>query len=212
MPCDGGIALSSGDVPLAGRALDGAAAAFRRATRPDLVVSFLSYFSVLTAASAARIGARVVFNQQTPMSAFLTDRDYHWRRPWHRRVFSWASRYGYRKADAIVATSKGVADDLVAAFGVPAGHIHVVHNPVDLDAIAAAAGEADRSGACNGAGSRRSSSPPAVSPMRRTIRCSSRRWRCCGRGCRRSCSSSGSGDREASLRALVAEKQLGHAS
>jgi len=105
-------------------------------------VSFLSYLSVLSAASAARIGARVIFNQQTPISAFLTDQDYHWRRPWHRRVFSWASRYGYRKADAIVATSAGVADDLAAAFSVPAGHIHVIHNPIDLEAIAGAAGEA----------------------------------------------------------------------
>ena len=35
---------------------------FFASTRPDLVVSFLSYFSVLSAASAARIGARVVFN------------------------------------------------------------------------------------------------------------------------------------------------------
>jgi glycosyltransferase involved in cell wall biosynthesis len=138
---DGAIALSSGDVS----SRIGRWTALRRhfvATRPDLIVSFLSYLSVLAAASAARIGARVIFNQQTPMSAFLTDQDYHWRRPWHRRVFSWASRYGYRKADAIVATSAGVADDLAAAFGVPAGRIHVIHNPIDLDAIAAAAAEA----------------------------------------------------------------------
>jgi glycosyltransferase involved in cell wall biosynthesis len=138
---DGGIVLSSGDVS----SRVGRWTALRRhfaATRPDLIVSFLSYLSVLSAASAARIGARVIFNQQTPISAFLTDQDYHWRRPWHRRVFSWASRYGYRKADAIVATSAGVADDLAAAFSVPAGHIHVIHNPIDLDAIAAAAGEA----------------------------------------------------------------------
>ena len=47
-------------------------------------------------------------------------------------------------ADAIVATSAGVADDLAGAFGVPAGHIHVIHNPIDLDAIVAAAAEADR--------------------------------------------------------------------
>ena len=32
----------------------------------------------------AGIGARVVFNQQTPMSAFLADGDYPWRRQWHR--------------------------------------------------------------------------------------------------------------------------------
>ena len=112
-----------------------------RNTRPNLVVSFLSYFSVLSATRSAAIGARVVFNQQTPMSAFLTDADYHWRRPWHRRAFALATRIGYRFADAIVTTSTGVADDLVASFGVARSRIRVVHNPVDLAAIAAAVGE-----------------------------------------------------------------------
>ena len=115
---------------------------FLKRTRPQLVVSFLSYFSVLTAARAAGIGACVAFNQQTPMTAFLHDADYHWRRPWHRRAFSMVTRAMYRFADAIITTSKGVADDLVAHFGVPRGHIRVVHNPVDLQAIAAASAEA----------------------------------------------------------------------
>ena len=57
-------------------------------TRPQVVVSFLSYFSVLTAVRAAAVGARVVFNQQTPMSAFLEDGDYPWRRGWRRAVFN----------------------------------------------------------------------------------------------------------------------------
>ena len=115
--------------------------AFLKRTRPQLIVSFLSYFSVLTAARAAGIGARVAFNQQTPMSSFLTDADYHWRRPWHRRAFSVATRTVYRFADAIITTSKGVADDLVSHFGVQRRHIRVVHNPVDLQAIAKAAAE-----------------------------------------------------------------------
>ena len=114
---------------------------FLKRTRPQLIVSFLSYFSVLTAARAAGIGARVAFNQQTPMSAFLTDADYHWRRPWHRRAFSVVTRAVYRLADAVITTSKGVADDLVSQFGVPRPRIRVVHNPVDLQAIAKAATE-----------------------------------------------------------------------
>ena len=114
---------------------------FLRATRPNLVVSFLSYFTVLTAARAAGIGARVVFNQQTPMSAFLDDADYPWRQPWHRHAFELATRIGYRQADAIVTTSAGVADDLVARFGVAGDRISVLHNPVDLASIAAASAE-----------------------------------------------------------------------
>ena len=114
---------------------------FLRRTRPQLIVSFLSYFSVLTAARAAGIGARVVFNQQTPMSAFLTDEDYQWRRRWHRRAFAMVTRVGYRLTDAIVTTSKGVADDLVSHFGVAPARIRVVHNPVDVTAVTAAARE-----------------------------------------------------------------------
>src|SRR5712691_5196658 len=109
---------------------------FVRNTRPNLVVSFLSYFSVLIATRSAAVNARVVFNQQTPMSAFLADPDYHWRRPWNRRAFSLATRIGYRFADAIVTTSIGVADDLATTFGVARDRIRVVHNPVDLAAIA----------------------------------------------------------------------------
>jgi glycosyltransferase involved in cell wall biosynthesis len=114
---------------------------FLRASRPDVVVSFLSYFSVLAATRAAGIGARVVFNQQTPMTAFLHDADYHWRRPWHRRLFSAVTRVGYGLADRIVTTSKGVADDLVSQFGVASARIQVIHNPVDLAQIARASTE-----------------------------------------------------------------------
>jgi glycosyltransferase involved in cell wall biosynthesis len=112
-----------------------------RTTRPQIVMSFLSYVSVLSAARAAAAGARVIFNQQTPMSAFLTDADYHWRRPSHRRLFAAATRVGYRLADAIITTSSGVADDLVTTFGVPRERIRIVANPVDLETIARAVSE-----------------------------------------------------------------------
>ena len=138
---DPAVALAAGP---AGASRAGRWAALRRYLRernPEIIMSFLSYFSVLSAARAARIGARVVFNQQTPMSAFLTDADYAWRHPWHRRAFSLVIRIGYRLADAIVTTSAGVSDDLVNQFGVRRERIRVVHNPVDLDAVRAAAAE-----------------------------------------------------------------------
>jgi glycosyltransferase involved in cell wall biosynthesis len=137
---DPSIRLVSGDVDSrSGRWL--ALRRFLRATRPELVVSFMSYFTVLSAARAAGVGARVVFNLQTPMSAFLEDADYHWRQPWHRHAFELVTRVGYRLVDAIVATSAGVADDLVARFGVARDRISVLHNPVDLASIATAADE-----------------------------------------------------------------------
>ena len=135
---DAAIEIASGDdVARIGRWI--ALRRFVRRMRPQVIVAFLSYFSALTAARAAAVGARVVFNQQTPMSDFLDDADYRWRRSWRRTALTLATRIGYRLADAIVVTSNGVADDLVSAFGIARDRIRVLHNPVDLAAVAAAA-------------------------------------------------------------------------
>ena len=109
--------------------------------RPDLVMAFLSYFTVLSAVRAANTGARVAFNQQTPMTAFLGDADYQWRRTWHKAAFSAVTRLGYGATDLIIATSKGVADDLTRAFGVDPGRMRVLANPVDLDRVRQAISE-----------------------------------------------------------------------
>jgi glycosyltransferase involved in cell wall biosynthesis len=114
---------------------------FVRRARPDAVVAFLSYLSVLTATRAARVGTRVIFDVETPVSAFLTDSEYRWSGRWNRRLFSAAMRIGCALADLIVATSRGVAEDLVDSFGAPSARVHVVPNPVDLPAVAAAAQE-----------------------------------------------------------------------
>jgi glycosyltransferase involved in cell wall biosynthesis len=108
---------------------------FLAGERPDIVMAFLSYFTVLTAARAIAGRIRVVFNQQTPMSAFLEDADYAWRQPWRRQVFAGATRMGFNAADAVVATSQGVADDLEHAFGVRRDHVTIIPNPVDLQTV-----------------------------------------------------------------------------
>jgi glycosyltransferase involved in cell wall biosynthesis len=134
------VALSSGgDQSRYGRIAD--LRRYFRETQPDVIVSFLSFASVLLAARLARGRARVVFNQQTPVSAFLDDADYHWRRPWHRRLFRAVTRLAYGRADLVVATSHGVSDDLRDHFGMDGARMRVVHNPVDLDAIARAVAE-----------------------------------------------------------------------
>ena len=111
-------------------------AAFLREFNPDIVMPFLSYFITSIAVSLAGIRAIVIFNQGTPTTGFLDDPDFVWRRPWRRRVFASMTRLFYGRADAIVATSQGVADDLSNNYGVPRAKIRVLHNPVDLDAIA----------------------------------------------------------------------------
>lgn len=121
-------------------------ARFLRATRPDIVMPFLSYFITAVAVWLSRIPARVIFNQGTPTSGFLDDPDFAWRRPWKRGLFSMLTRLFYRRADAVVVTSAGVADDLAANHGVPRAKLRVLHNPVDIDAIAAAAAVASDEG------------------------------------------------------------------
>lgn len=110
-------------------------------TKPDLVMAFLSYFSVLSAVRLARTSTHVVFNQGTPVSAFLHDADYSWRRPLGRRAFVAAARLGYAAADLVIATSRGVAEDLTAAFGVDPAQVQVIPNPVDIESVRAAASE-----------------------------------------------------------------------
>jgi glycosyltransferase involved in cell wall biosynthesis len=114
---------------------------FVKDQQPSVVVAFLSYATALSAARAAQTGARVVFNQQTPMTAFLSDADYEWRQGWRRSVFTATSRLTYSAADLIIATSNGVADDLTKNFAVAPDVIRVIPNPVDLDAVRAKAEE-----------------------------------------------------------------------
>jgi len=114
---------------------------FIRKARPDVVVAFLSYWSALTATRAAGVGAKVVFAIGTPVGAFLSDRDYRWSQPWNRRVFTTVMRTACALADGIIATSTGVADDLIESVGSTAARIRVVHNPVDVRGVASAARE-----------------------------------------------------------------------
>lgn len=115
--------------------------AFVGRERPEIVMAFLSYFSVLSAVRAGNTGAKVVFNLQTPMSDFLTDADYPWRRRWHKAAFAAVTRVGYAAADLSVATSQGVARDLTSAFAIDPDRIRVLANPVDLDRVRIAAAE-----------------------------------------------------------------------
>ncbi len=121
-------------------------ARFLRSAKPAIVMPFLSYFITAVAAWLAGGQSRVVFNQGTPTTAFLDDPDFSWRTPWRRRVFTWLTRAFYGRADGIVVTSQGVADDLVQCYHVPRGAIRVLHNPVDLDAISQAAAVPEAAG------------------------------------------------------------------
>jgi glycosyltransferase involved in cell wall biosynthesis len=138
---DPAIALHSSPSPSRGDRWQ-ALRLFIKERAPHVVVAFLSYATTLTAARAAQSGARVVFNQQTPMTAFLSDEDYQWGGGWRRTAFTATSRLTYSAADLIIASSRGVAADLTANFGIDPEAIAVIANPVDLSAVRASAAEA----------------------------------------------------------------------
>src|SRR5262249_45060843 len=132
-----GVAVAAG-APRAAPAGRGAAVRRHgRGKRPGLVVAFLSFFFSFSPPRAAGTRARGGVNPHTPESALLPPASFQGRRPRPRRLFALVTRIGYRLADGIVTTSEGVADDLVAAFGVARARIRVVHNPVRLDVIGA---------------------------------------------------------------------------
>jgi glycosyltransferase involved in cell wall biosynthesis len=134
------VRVSSGNAKSRGRRVSSLRQYFAR-TRPDVIVTFLSYVSVLVAARLAKSGARIVFNLGTPVSAFLQDPDYVWASPWRRFLFAMTARLVYPRADLIVATSAGVRDDLCDRYGINADRVRIVHNPIDLTQIAAASRE-----------------------------------------------------------------------
>ena len=76
------------------------------------------------ARALARSDARVVASQRNTMSSVMNT----W--TWKRRAFPGLIRRNYLAADAVVAVSEGVADDLAAHFGIPRDRITVVYNPV----------------------------------------------------------------------------------
>jgi glycosyltransferase involved in cell wall biosynthesis len=114
---------------------------FLAGERFDAVVSFLSHFTVFAAVRSSGVSSKYVISQQTPLSAFLEDADYHWRKPLHRRLFTAVARAVYPRADLVTATSRGVSDDLVRCYGVQPERVEVVHNPVDVEDVAQKAAE-----------------------------------------------------------------------
>jgi glycosyltransferase involved in cell wall biosynthesis len=106
-----------------------------RATRPRVVLSACANSNVV-AVAAARLaggGIRTVVCEQTTLSRVA--RDTHRIR---HRLAPAAARWAYPRADAVVAVSAGVADDLERAVGLPRGRIHVIPNPltprIEIDA------------------------------------------------------------------------------
>ena len=60
-------------------------------------------------------------------------------RPWKREqlgraydLSSWIEENAVRSADAVIAVSQGMKDDILSCYNIPASKIHVIHNGIDL--------------------------------------------------------------------------------
>jgi glycosyltransferase involved in cell wall biosynthesis len=95
-----------------------------RATRPDAVLSTMTGTNLLTvlACMRARTGSRLVLREA---SSLINARGFLKRK---------AMRWLYRRADMVVAVSRGVAEDL-RALSVPGERLHVIHNPLDTERV-----------------------------------------------------------------------------
>jgi glycosyltransferase involved in cell wall biosynthesis len=98
-----------------------------RAKRPDVLLSSLGHNNIaaLWARRLARTDTSVIIcqhNALTRESAALAT--------WQHRALPWLYRRFARDADGIVAVSRGVAEDMAAASGLPQERITVIYNPV----------------------------------------------------------------------------------
>jgi glycosyltransferase involved in cell wall biosynthesis len=100
--------------------------AYLKAERPDVLITAKDHGHKvgIVAGRLAGAGTRIVLGIGNTLRVS--------ERKWSRRL---GVRLLYRLADAIVANSRGVADDLIASFGLPPERVHVAYNPVVTEGL-----------------------------------------------------------------------------
>lgn len=103
-----------------------------RAVRPHATVSFLTRANLCNVVTARWSGHRAIISERVNSSA-------HFGTGARAALSKLSLRMSYPRAQAVIAPSTGVAEDLVENFGVAADRISVIANPVDVAAIRAMA-------------------------------------------------------------------------
>ncbi|HSM75180.1 MAG TPA: glycosyltransferase [Desulfobacterales bacterium] len=105
---------------------------YLRREQPDVILAS-THVPNLLAVWAVRLSGlpiRTVLKQDNSLARSLADSTDPLRRKLLRLVRLW-----YRRADAVVAVSKGVGDELVTLGEVPREKVQVIHNPIDTGRI-----------------------------------------------------------------------------
>lgn len=103
-----------------------------RELRPDVTVSFLTRANVANVIAASILRIPAIVSERVNTSSHLGS-------GLGGAVARWMVRLTYPRAGAIIAVSRGVADNLCAFFGVARERTIVIPNPIDFDAIRARA-------------------------------------------------------------------------
>ncbi len=99
---------------------------FVRSWRADVVVSF---GEIANALNLLTWGKRTVLSVHAPIDEELSSRG------WYGRTYRWIVRTLYRRADAIVTVSDGLAESLVRRYGIPKRTIRAIHNMCALATV-----------------------------------------------------------------------------
>lgn len=105
---------------------------YLRATKPAAILSALDHANVVSilARLCARTGTRVVISVRSMPSQVYPDAG------WGKaRFLPWLMRKTYRWADAIIANSRSVAQDVARLVRIPVERIRVIYNPLNLKQI-----------------------------------------------------------------------------
>lgn len=102
-------------------------ARYLRESKPDALLSLMDYPNVaaILARRIAGVDTRIVVSVHNHVSASVAHAD-----RLHTRHVPRLARRFYAEADAVVAVSDGVADDLARVSGLPRERIHRIYNPV----------------------------------------------------------------------------------
>ncbi|MFC1980199.1 glycosyltransferase [Chloroflexota bacterium] len=98
--------------------------------KPDVVLSFMYYANLMSALARklSRTKPRLLFSEHSHVSHELKIDPFS---SLEARAIPWL----YPQSEKVICVSQGVADDLVANFGVTREKIKVIYNPVDIDHI-----------------------------------------------------------------------------
>lgn len=100
---------------------------YLRSQQPDVLVSSVTRanLAAVWARSVARVKTRIIVIEHTALSVDIPGSN-----RWRERLLPRLIRLSYPAADAVVAVSQGVADDLASLTGLHRNKIDVIYNPV----------------------------------------------------------------------------------